>query len=632
MSQNEDILPFKEYISISVGDIDYYLQPYLSASQHFAITYTTSETKLAFVLDSSLLGLPDFPENLTDVISQLQSEDDVFTTAFADKSIFFAQGLYENGNSWETLNNAWERCQGKRKLLNLGTASSVPRGPYFWRGSYLHQAWRLFPDYLDAFFTPVVPTSSRYRFETLKATARHGDTLAVAVPSRLYFDPSPEKPLHGKRIGIKDNIHLEGVRTSNGNRAYADCYGPQSETAALVKDLIDQGAIIVGKQVLNAFAGSEKPPDQCIDYPAPWNPRADGYQRPAGSTSGGGSSVAGYDWIDYALGTDTTGSLREPARVCGLYGLRLTNRVISAKGFDSNSVEIDSYGYLTRSLGDLWNLVKSSLGSAVSDTSKLPKKLLYPTDWFPYQSEEQQALTDEFVKAMEEYLGLQRTEICIAEEWKKTAPESLRDIPISDYLKNSAFWPLYYDSYHNYDQFRADYREKFGKEAYVSPSQAWKWDLGSKITLEERERGLSEINIYKEWVGRHILTTDADGDTETIIILPLGNAEPDYRDVRNKLPQVTPSFDPKYFVSMLGLPQIVVPIAQFPYESRVSKMTEYIPIVATFAGPQRSELTLIKVAEAALRYGAYPESVLAGRFMFPVAKNLRHTSGVGRKL
>ena len=126
----------------------------------------------------------------------------------------------------------------------------------------------------------------------------------------------------------------------------------------------------------------------------------------------------------------------------------------------------------------------------------MPKKLLYPTDWFPYQFKEQQELNEEFLKAIEESLGIQRIEICIADEWKKTAPESLREIPISEYLKNvslahkptlyqrdrftqheeqSGFWPLYYDNYHNNDRFRADYREKFGKEVYVSPSQGWKW-------------------------------------------------------------------------------------------------------------------------------------------------------------
>lgn len=151
------------------------------------------------------------------------------------------------------------------------------------------------------------------RFEPLLSTAGNGDTLAVAVPSRLYFETSAEKPLNGKRIGIKDNIHLEGVKTSNGNRAYTECFKPQSKTALYVETLIDKGAIIVGKQKLNAFAGSEKPPDQAIDYFYPWNPRADGYQRTAGSTSGGGSSVAGYDWMDYALGTDS--ELLHPYRV-----------------------------------------------------------------------------------------------------------------------------------------------------------------------------------------------------------------------------------------------------------------------------------------------------------------------------
>jgi len=111
--------------------------------------------------------------------------------------------------------------------------------------------------------------------------------------------------MNGLRVSVKDNIHLEGVKTSMGSRAYVDMYGPQTETAVFVKKLIDMGAVIIGKTKINAFAGSEKPPNQAIDYFPPWNPRADGYLRPSGSSSGAGVAVAGYEWCDVAIGTDS---------------------------------------------------------------------------------------------------------------------------------------------------------------------------------------------------------------------------------------------------------------------------------------------------------------------------------------
>ncbi len=111
--------------------------------------------------------------------------------------------------------------------------------------------------------------------------------------------------MNGKRITVKDNFHLSGIVTTVGSRSYADLYGVQSATSELVGDLLRQGAVIVGKSKMSAFAGSEVPPEKCIDYFPPWNPRGDAYQGPSGSSSGAGSSAAGYDWIDFTLGTDS---------------------------------------------------------------------------------------------------------------------------------------------------------------------------------------------------------------------------------------------------------------------------------------------------------------------------------------
>ena len=118
------------------------------------------------------------------------------------------------------------------------------------------------------------------------------------------------------RLSVKDLFHLEGIQTTIGSRAYTECYGPQNVTATFVRDLIDKGAIIVGKTKMSAFAGSEVPPEKCIDYFPPWNPRADGYQGPSGSSSGAGASLAGYDWLDGSIATDSESSK----------GLRLTHR------------------------------------------------------------------------------------------------------------------------------------------------------------------------------------------------------------------------------------------------------------------------------------------------------------------
>ena len=127
----------------------------------------------------------------------------------------------------------------------------------------------------------------------------------MGVPSRLYTPPSAERPLNGLRVTVKDNYHLAGVHTTLGSRSYAKLYGPQSQTSELVKRLVDLGAVIIGKTKMGAYAGSEVPPEKCIDYFPPWNPRGDEYQGPSGSSSGTGASVASYPWVDIALGTDS---------------------------------------------------------------------------------------------------------------------------------------------------------------------------------------------------------------------------------------------------------------------------------------------------------------------------------------
>lgn len=143
------------------------------------------------------------------------------------------------------------------------------------------------------------------RYGVLQAVSGQGSFKSIAVPSRLYSPPSENKPLAGARVSIKDNYSLEGIRTTMMNRSYNELYPPRSESSPFVMQLVNMGAVVVGKTKMSAFASAEEPTDQWVDYHCPFNPRGDGYQTPSCSSTGAGASLAAYPWLDHSLGTDS---------------------------------------------------------------------------------------------------------------------------------------------------------------------------------------------------------------------------------------------------------------------------------------------------------------------------------------
>ena len=131
----------------------------------------------------------------------------------------------------------------------------------------------------------------------------------VAVPSRNYFTQIKEKPLNGFRIAVKDIYDLNGIRTAASNRAFRDLYPPRRRSADVIQKLINYGAIIVGKTKTTTFADRELATQDWIDTHAPFNPRGDGYIWGGGSSTGSAAAVAAYDWLDYAIGSDSEVSL-----------------------------------------------------------------------------------------------------------------------------------------------------------------------------------------------------------------------------------------------------------------------------------------------------------------------------------
>ena len=227
-------------------------------------------------------------------------------------------------------------------------SSDIPQGPYILSSSGdLYRPYRLYADTEGAFTQPLISSlTNTGEYAALPATVPGIDSPGVAVPSRLYYTKTPDKPLAGVRTGIKDIYDIAGVQTSDGNRAFYALYPPRNKTALTVQRLIDAGAILVGKMKTSQFANGETATADWVDYHEPFNPRGDGYQDTSSSSSGPGSGEGSYPWLDLSLGSDTGGSIRGPSEVQGVYGNRPTHGLVSLEGVMPLAPELDTAGFL----------------------------------------------------------------------------------------------------------------------------------------------------------------------------------------------------------------------------------------------------------------------------------------------
>jgi amidase len=151
-------------------------------------------------------------------------------------------------------------------------------------------------------------------------------------------------PLAGLTCGIKDLYDIAGHPTGFGSPAWLETHAPAAATAPVVQRLLAAGAAIVGKTHTDEMAYSlngENP-----HYGTPVNVNAPG-RIPGGSSSGSAASVAA-GLVDFALGSDTGGSVRAPASFCGIYGLRPTHGRIPMEGACALAWSFDVAGPLAR--------------------------------------------------------------------------------------------------------------------------------------------------------------------------------------------------------------------------------------------------------------------------------------------
>ncbi len=196
----------------------------------------------------------------------------------------------------------------------------------------------------------------------ITVTADHATAQAEAA-ERALGDGRNLGPLHGVPISLKDLIDTKGIRTTAGSRVFADRI--PGEDATVTKRLNDAGAVLIGKTNLHELAfgvTSVNPHYGAVRNP--WDP-----DRISGGSSGGSATSVALSTALGSLGSDTGGSIRIPAGLCGTVGLKPTYGRVSGTGVVPLSWSLDHVGPMTRTVEDAAIMLEVIAGHDPRDPS-----------------------------------------------------------------------------------------------------------------------------------------------------------------------------------------------------------------------------------------------------------------------
>ncbi len=196
-------------------------------------------------------------------------------------------------------------------------------------------------------FTAILPEIARQQAKTVDARVLAGDNL----------------PLAGVPFAVKDLIDVAGVPTTCGSRAFTN--HKALADATVVKKLVDAGAVLLGKLNMHecafGFTGENATFGNC---PNPWNP-----ERIAGGSSSGSAVAVSVGICGFTLGSDTGGSIRMPAALCNLVGLKPTYGRVSRAGVMPLSWTLDHVGPIARTAEETAVILAAMAGGDRLDES-----------------------------------------------------------------------------------------------------------------------------------------------------------------------------------------------------------------------------------------------------------------------
>lgn len=342
--------------------------------------------------------------------------------------------------------------------------------------------------------------------------------------------PAAAGRLSGLKFAAKDLFDIAGMVTGAGNPTWAETHEPAEATAPAVARLIDEGAMLMGKTHTDELAFSLN--GENAHYGTPHNSAAP-ERIPGGSSSGSVAAVAA-GLVDFALGTDTGGSVRVPASYCGVFGIRTTHGAIDTTGMVALAPSFDTVGWFAREPE-----VMHRVGRAYFDRDGvLPNRLVVARDAFAVLDGAVRRALDDAVASL-----------------RAAFPDSAETDVAPDGLDAwfTAFRSIQtYEAWATHGAWIGTARPAFG------PGIAERFAAGSRVGKGEKERA-DALRARVRAAMRALLPRG------TVLLLP---SAPGPAPIRNTAPEKLEGFRARAMhltaiAGNAGLPQVSLPLARF---------------------------------------------------------------------
>ena len=379
---------------------------------------------------------------------------------------------------------------------------------------------------------------------------------AFCKDSNAYLPGALIGPLSGLSFAAKDIFDVAGHVTGCGNPDWKATHQAAEKNAWVVETLVNAGATMVGKTLTDELTRGIF--GENAHYGTPTNPKARGCV-PGGSSSGSASAVAG-GLVDFALGSDTGGSVRVPASFCALYGMRPTHGAIPLDGMLLQAPSFDTIGWFARDLDTFARVAAVLLGGPEGATR--PKRLVVAEDAFELAEKEVLDALQPFVGALSLLMGEVSTQ--------RLAPGGL------------AGWSAYQQTLQ-------------GREAWDSVRD-WIEQVNPRFSFEVSERytqakAITDSEVTAALPGRRAVSQRMNDTLEggAVICLPTtvapaprrGQRVSERHTLRLRNSQLTS------VAGLSGVPQLSLPLAE----------TSAGPVGFSLMGPRGSDTALIALGQ-----------------------------------
>ena len=362
-------------------------------------------------------------------------------------------------------------------------------------------------------------------------------------------------PLTGLTFAAKDIYGVAGHRTGFGSPDWLRTHQPAERTAPVIRRLLDAGADMVGKTHTDELTFSLN--GENAHYGTPVNVNAPG-RIPGGSSSGSAAAVAGA-LVDFALGSDTGGSVRAPASFCGIYGLRPTHGRVSLDEACPLAPSFDTAGWFARDAETMERVAAVLLGEDSQES--VSARLLVAQDAFDLAGPAATAALQP---------GLQRVAALLGKPERVTvSTEGLREwLDVFRILQGHEIWA-------QHGPWAREVKPHLGPG--IRQRMEWASSIGDAEAREARAR--------RESIARRM---DLLLGTQNVLALP---TVPNIAPLRNADPQATEDFRARALTllciaGLARLPQINLPFGKL----------NGCPIGLSLVGPRDSDMMLLAIA------------------------------------